>query len=152
MESGAGKTVVFAWHHEVMARLAEGLSAYNPVVYRGGMNDAQKKEAIREFTDKNAKVNVFIGQLKAAGTGINGLQTVCNTVVFAELSWVPGEIAQAIDRCHRIGQTRNVVNVYLPHVPGTLESAMLQVHLGKERVISALMSAPSAVNPLEGLI
>jgi SNF2 family DNA or RNA helicase len=62
-------------------------------------------------------------------------------------------MAQAIDRCHRIGQTADVVNVYMPHVPGTLESAMLQVQLGKQTVIDALLGG-SAVEEsvLEGLI
>ena len=129
------KVVIFARHRDVIDRIATQL---NGVQYHGGLNDAQKKAAVSSFQDKKGP-RVFVGQIQAAGTGINGLQWVSRTVVFAELTWVPGEMAQAIDRCHRIGQTADCVNVYLPHVPGTLESAMLQVHAAKSAVISRVV-------------
>lgn len=145
------KVVIFAWHKDVIKALENALGHCMPVLYHGGMNDEQKKGVVTEFV-RDPSCEVFIGQLKAAGTGINGLQEVCNNVVFAELSWVPGEMAQAIDRCHRFGQKASCVNVYMPHVPGTLESAMLQVQIRKQTVIDALMGAPKEENLLEGLI
>lgn len=136
------KVVIFTKHREVLAQLAARFKAkgIGAVTYQGGMNDAGKRAAVATFVG-DKEVRVFIGQITAAGTGINGLQNVCNTVVFAELSWVPGEMAQAIDRCHRMGQTRGSVNVHLLHVKGTLESAMLQVHLAKQSVIDKLVGA-----------
>ena len=133
------KVVVFAKHREVIKRLETRLTerGMRPVVYHGGMSDGQKKEAVDAFQFPECRV--FIGQIAAAGTGINGLQNHCSTVVFAELSWVPGETGQAVDRCHRIGQKADSVNVYLLHVPGTLESAVLAVHDGKTQVIERLM-------------
>lgn len=142
MDSGVDKIVIFTKHREVLRILDQELGHHLPASYQGGMSDEQKKEAVEEFkTNKNC--GVFIGQLQAAGTGINGLQDVCSHVVFAETSWVPGEMAQAIDRLHRIGQGASSVNVYVPFVPGTLEEAKLQVRTGKERVIDRLME----VNP-----
>ena len=131
------KVVIFARHRDVMDRIATQFGDA-AVQYHGGMNDAQKKAAVSSFQDKTGP-SVFVGQIQAAGTGINGLQWVSRTVVFAELTWVPGEMSQAIDRCHRIGQTADCVNVYLPHVPGTLESAMLQVHAAKGAVIERVV-------------
>ena len=143
------KVVIFARHRDVISGLAEALKTKNPVTYVGGMSDDQKKSVVAKFV-RDSECRVFIGQIQAAGTGINGLQTVCHNVCFAELSWVPGEMSQAIDRCHRIGQSCSEgVNVYMPHVPGTLESAMLQVQLGKGKVIEALVGSR---NELEGLI
>ena len=57
------------------------------------------------------------------------------------MSWVPGEMDQAINRIHRIGIAEDVetVKAYILHVPGTLESAVLNVHDGKNRVIDRLM-------------
>ena len=133
------KAVVFARHLDVIEQLYQLVRGPgHSVVYKGGMSDADKAAAVRRFmTDPECRV--FIGQIQAAGTGINGLQSVCSNVVFAELTWVPGEMAQAVDRCHRIGQTADCVNVYFPHVPGTLESAMLQVHTAKNAVISRVV-------------
>jgi SNF2 family DNA or RNA helicase len=101
------------------------------------MNDAGKHHAIEAF--KSAGVRVFLGQIQAAGTGINGLQEVCSSVVFAELDWTPGVMVQAMDRLHRIGQKAGSVNAYLLHAPGTMESAVLQVQNSKGSVVGKLM-------------
>ena len=65
------------------------------------MTDKQKQDAIETF--QKSYCEVFIGNIRAAGTGINGLQEVCDTAVVVELSWVPGEMSQAINLLHRIG-------------------------------------------------
>lgn len=138
LSSGVDKVVVFARHREVIRRLEEGMKLEGVVVYHGGMSDDQKKEAVDAFR-REGGARVFVGQIAAAGTGINGLQDTCSTVVFAELSWVPGEMGQAVDRCHRLGQTAECVNVHMLHVHGTLESAVLAVLERKEKVITKLM-------------
>lgn len=129
------KIVVFGHHRGVLDKLAAGIGV-GSVVYRGGMNDDEKREAVDRFVH-DANTRIFFGNIKAAGTGIDGLQKVCDTVVFAELSWVPGEMDQAMDRLNRMGQD-NVVTAYVLHVPGTLESAMLHVHDAKNKVIKRL--------------
>ena len=131
------KVVVFCHHKDVVKALFEALKEHHPVIFVGGMSDGAKAGAIQQFQAPGCRV--FIGNIKAAGTGINGLQNVANHVVFAELSWVPGEMAQAIGRLKRMGQNARRVHAHVLHAPGTLESAVLAVHDGKNAVIDKLL-------------
>lgn len=134
------KVVVFFHHTEVGRRLNERLCerGYQPVVYQGGMSDSQKDAQKLLFTSSR-DCRVFLGQIQAAGTGVDGLQKVCSDVVFAEQSWVPGEMGQAIDRLDRMGQAADFVTARVLHAPGTLESAVLGARRGKEAVIDRLL-------------
>lgn len=128
------KVVVFAHHVDVMHRLEAHFrgKGLRPVVYRGGMSDAQKSDAVRIFQAPECRV--FVGQRQAAGTGINGLQRVCSTAVIAEPSWTPGETDQLIGRLDRIGQQDELVNAYVLYARSTLSAVVVQIHDRKERV------------------
>jgi SWI/SNF-related matrix-associated actin-dependent regulator 1 of chromatin subfamily A len=105
------KVVVFAWHTDVIAGIKEHFKD-RAVVYTGAESAKEKGEAIDAFTGRE-DINLFVGQLKAAGVGIDGLQKVCDVCVFVEMSYVPGEILQAIDRLCRIGQVNPVLAQFL---------------------------------------
>jgi SWI/SNF-related matrix-associated actin-dependent regulator 1 of chromatin subfamily A len=150
------KIVVFTWHRDVMEKLRVALmnNGIGSVAYQGGMSDRDKSFAVGQFVnDGNARV--FVGQMQAAGTGINGLQKVANDVVLAELDWTPGTMSQAIDRVDRMDKKFALMptNTYVPMLRGSLESAMLGVSDGKERVIDRLLRpAPSDDDILAGLL
>lgn len=146
------KVVVFAHHVEVINGIYNSVKAfgYDPVIYRGGMTDKQKDETRDKFM-RDRKCRIFIGQRQAAGTGINGLQTVCSTVVIAEPSWVPGETEQMIDRLDRMGQEDDIVNAYMLYARGTLDGVVVHVHDRKEKVCGRLMQAPPETSCLDGL-
>lgn len=132
------KVVVFFRHRNVMASLIERLSSeYGIAILHGGLTDIQRAQEIETF--KNSTCRVLLGQIQVAGTGINGLQDKCSDVVFAELTWVPGETDQAVGRLHRIGQLGEAVNVHIPVVEGTLINAMVEVQRNKRAVIERLM-------------
>lgn len=138
------KLVVFAYHTDVIADLASALRSYGVVTLQGGMSDAAKTASVEAF--QRPQTRVFIGQRTAAGTGINGLQTVCATAVIAEPSWVPGETEQMIDRLDRIGQKGDIVNAYILYAQATLDAIVVGVHDRKALVVDRVMA-----NPLEGL-
>ncbi len=127
------KVVLFCHHRSVMDELYIELSKYNVVQVRGGMGALAKEESIKGFIN-NPKVRIFMGQLDAAGFGIDGLQSVATRVVFGEPAWTPGTNEQAVDRLHRIGQHENVIAEFLV-VEGSLDEKILATVLEKTLVI-----------------
>jgi len=145
------KIVIFARHREVIDKLKEKLSAFNPVIFRGGMTPPEKEKA-KHFFITDPFCRVFIGNIQAAGTGVDGLQKVSNTAIFAELSWVPGEMEQCVRRLKRMGSIGGTVRALVTHATGTLESAILGSHAYKIPVIKRLMGGGDEWNDLDGLI
>jgi len=149
------KVVVFAWHRDVIENLRTCLAGdgVGSVIYQGGMSDEAKKNAVQKFVN-DGNTRAFIGQMQAAGTGINGLQHVANDVVLAEFDWTPGVMSQAIDRVDRMDKKFGLLptNAYAPMLQGSLESAMLGVSDGKERVIDRLLKPAESDDILAGLM
>lgn len=127
------KVVVFAHHNSVINALKESLAGYGVVGIRGGMSSAAKDASVQQFA--YGLPRVFIGQLDTM-EGIDGLQHVCDHVVFAEPAWNPGRNEQCVDRCHRIGQHSNVVAQFLI-VEDSMDEKVLHAVLGKAQSIYA---------------
>lgn len=129
------KVVVYGYHKDVIAELAAGLKEFQPAVITGDTPGVVRQKLVDEFQTSPA-ARVFIGQIQAAGTGIT--LTAASTVVFVETSWVPGEVAQAEDRCHRISQ-KNAVLVQFLVISGSLEEHMLRVLIDKKTTIEKIV-------------
>lgn len=130
------KIVVFAYHKDVIAIIAEKLGQYGVVCITG--DTAQnKRQSIVDAFQGSKECRVFIGQIDAAGVGIT--LTAASNVVFVESSWVPGVIDQAVDRCHRIGQ-KDAVNAQFLVIQDSLEEYMLKTVIEKKQVIEQVMT------------
>jgi hypothetical protein len=103
------------------------------VVLTGEQNQTEKQAAVDRF-QKDPSCQLFIGSITAAGVGIT--LTAASHVMFAELDWVPGNMTQAEDRCHRIGQHDSVLVQYLV-LDGSLDSNMAKTLVEKMTVIEA---------------
>ena len=125
------KVVVFAHHREVVRALAEGDGR---VMLYGGMTEKQKDEAVKRF-QYDPTVHVFVGQITAAGVGLT--LTAARTVVFAEPDWVPGNVTQAEDRCHRIGQ-HDTVRVFHIVAEGSIDARLVRAIVDKQSVIEEI--------------
>jgi superfamily II DNA or RNA helicase len=79
---------------------------------------------------------VFLLSLRAAGTGLN--LTNASYVILYDPWWNPAVEAQAIDRSHRIGQTRTV-NAYRLIAPGTVEEKIWELQQKKSQTISDVL-------------
>lgn len=115
------KIVVFAFHRTVIETLRTGLSEYHPLVLYGKTPANKRQDRIDRF-QKLHYHKVFIANITSAGTAVN--LTAADQILFAEWDWVPGNNAQAIMRCHRIGQD-NPVNVRFCCVPDSIDEKIL---------------------------
>jgi SNF2 family DNA or RNA helicase len=104
-EAGMDKMVLFAVHVQAVEWLAEKLKRFNPVTLYG-KTPANKKQTVVDAFQNNEDCHLLIGNIQTAGVAIT-LTAGCE-VGFAEKNWVPGDIVQALKRCHRRGQTRPV--------------------------------------------
>lgn len=128
------KIFVTAKHTEVIMTLKEKLKKYNPVHLDGKCSAKKKQEAVDTFqNDENCRI--FIGQNVAACTGLT--LTAANHVVMVEPDWSYSVLMQLIDRCHRIGQTRNVMAEILV-IANSIDERVLWTTLTKEGYINAL--------------
>jgi hypothetical protein len=136
-EDQQSKIVVFGHHTEVLESIYMALIKYGPVIITGKTNDAERQRAISLFKEKN-NTRVFIGSMGAAGTGVDGLQTNCSTVVFAELDWTPSLVDQAESRLQRIGQ-KNTVWVYHIVANDSIDSRIVKLMMEKEAVSKEIL-------------
>lgn len=139
----SGKVVVFCHHKEVAAALIEEFKDICTVV-TGSTPLQERHENVEKFqTDPNCRL--FIGNIIAAGTGIT--LTAASHVVFAELDWVPGNVSQAEDRCHRMGQTGSVLVQHIV-AAGSIDAIMAKTIVYKQGVIERALD-PNAAADLE---
>jgi SWI/SNF-related matrix-associated actin-dependent regulator 1 of chromatin subfamily A len=136
LEYGVGKVVVFGWHRATVDGLADAFGA-EAVRLHGGMTDADKQASVDRFqTDPTCRV--FVGNIQAAGVGLT--LTAASHVVFVEMDWTPGNMVQAEDRCHRLGQHACVSVQYLVF-DGTLDEHLADVLARKTAVAFGALDA-----------
>jgi SWI/SNF-related matrix-associated actin-dependent regulator 1 of chromatin subfamily A len=130
----AGKVVCFAHHMEVVKKISEAFQD-RCVVITGSTSMRERNEAVKRFQE-SPEIDLFIGNIQAAGVGIT--LTASNHVVFAELDWVPGNVSQAEDRCHRIGAKGNVLVQHLV-MSGSLDAVMAKAIVAKQQNIKSAL-------------
>lgn len=123
IEGGVEKVVVFVYHRDVLAQVAEQLDDLGVTRIFGGQTPLARDRSRQQFVE-DPDTHILVGQLLAAGTGIDGLQHVCDRVVFGEADWVPGNNEQCVDRLHRYGQKGHVLAEFLV-APGSLDERIL---------------------------
>lgn len=131
LEDGDQKIVVMAHHYEVVDAIIDALRTFGVVSIDGRTKNQDRQAAVDAF-QSDSKVRVFVGTIKAAGVGLT--LTASSTVVFAELDWVPGNVTQAEDRTHRIGQ-RNHVMIYHLVLENSLDERMVEIIIEKQKVM-----------------
>eukprot|EP00919_Chromeraceae_sp_WS-2016_P016940 GHVR01040461.1.p1 GENE.GHVR01040461.1~~GHVR01040461.1.p1 ORF type:complete len:177 (-),score=25.10 GHVR01040461.1:2937-3467(-) len=106
----------------------------------GASNIADRRDMVNDFQKPNSKIFVFLLSTRAGGLGVT--LTAANTVIFYDNDWNPTMDAQATDRAHRIGQSRDV-NVYQLVTKGTIEERIVKRAQQKKTVQSTVYEGAS---------
>ena len=140
LEGGLSKLVIFGHHSTVIGLLRQGLETFSPAIITGDTLPEKRQPEVDRFqTDPSCKV--FIGSLKAAGTGLT--LTASSHVVFAESSYVPSEMDQAENRCHRIGTKDSVLIQHIVNAD-SLDAHMVRLLVKKQDVIDKVLDGQNA--------
>ena len=105
------------------------------VIYNGKISAKDKDKNIEKFTN-DQNIMVFIGNIQAAGVGITLLAS--HTLIFNNISFVPGDNLQMSDRIYRIGQTKDV-DIYYQIFKDTQYERMWNIVLRKSLVINQIV-------------
>ncbi|KAJ7946934.1 Helicase-like transcription factor CHR28 [Quillaja saponaria] len=129
------KAIVFSqWTR--MLDLLEACLKNSSIQYRrldGTMSVVARDKAVKDFNTL-PEVSVIIMSLKAASLGLN-MVSACH-VLLLDLWWNPTTEDQAIDRAHRIGQTRPVTVLRLT-VRDTVEDRILALQQKKRKMVAS---------------
>ncbi|XP_026456583.1 SWI/SNF-related matrix-associated actin-dependent regulator of chromatin subfamily A-like protein 1 isoform X2 [Papaver somniferum] len=124
IEAGC-KFLIFAHHQSMIEAIHEYLLKKKVRCIRidGGTTPSLRHAMVSDFQEKD-DIKAAVLSIKAGGVGLT--LTAASTVFFAELSWTPGDIIQAEDRAHRIGQVSSV-NVYFLLANDTVDDIIWDV-------------------------
>lgn len=139
------KSLVFSQFTSMLAIVRQHLDAKGiKYAYLDGQT-RKRKQVVDEFqTDPDTKI--FLISLKAGGLGLN--LTAAEYVFLLDPWWNPAVEAQAIDRAHRVGQTRRVF-AYRLICRDTVEEKILELQQKKRELADAILEADGG--PLKDL-
>ena len=98
-----------------------------------------RRDTVHDFQTR-PDIFIFLLSTRAGGLGIN--LTAADTVIFYDSDWNPTIDSQAMDRAHRLGQTKQVT-VYRMITRGTIEERIRKRALQKEEVQRVVISGGS---------
>lgn len=140
-KSSQHKILVFSQFVSMLDLIKEELQKRNiSFEYLTGQTKNRAKK-VNEFQE-NENVRVFLISLKAGGTGLN--LTEADYVYLVDPWWNPAVENQAIDRCYRIGQKKNVIAVRLI-CPNTVEEKIMKLQQSKTQLANDLITTDNSV-------
>ncbi len=133
---GGHRALVFSQFTGFLGKVRTELDAAGvPYCYLDGRTQ-DRAAALQRFSA--GSVPVFLISLKAGGFGLN--LTEADYCFLLDPWWNPATEAQAVDRIHRIGQTRNVM-VYRLIASGTIEEKVMALKQRKAELFSSVIDS-----------
>ena len=116
------KLVVFCYHRDCFEMLMKEFG--NICVGINGDTPSNKRQSIVDRFQKDKKIKLFNGQIRAAGVGIT--LTAAGAVAFVEFGDTATEHEQAEDRIHRISQEADKIIAYYLIAQGTVDEDIIE--------------------------
>lgn len=139
--SSGHKALVFSQFTSLLKILGKSLEKLSiPFEYLDGKT--RRREAIVDRFQNDPKLPVFLISLKAGGVGLN--LTAADYCFILDPWWNPAAEAQAIDRAHRIHQTKTVF-AYRLISKGTIEEKIQQLQKSKRNLAQAVLEENGSV-------
>lgn len=138
---GNHKVLIFSQFLGMLALIREKLNekGISYQYFDGSYTAVQREKAIQEF-QHNEECTVFLISLKAGGMGLN--LTAADYVYIVDPWWNPAVEQQAIDRTHRIGQTKNIF-AYRYICKDTVEEKIMLLKDKKNLLVKDIISDDS---------
>jgi SWI/SNF-related matrix-associated actin-dependent regulator of chromatin subfamily A-like protein 1 len=128
------KAVVFCVSHSIIDKI---MAKYKDISVKiDGRDSQENRQKSVDLFQNNTNTKIFVGNIKAAGVGLT--LTKASHVIFAELDWVPANIYQAEDRCHRMGQ-KDIVFVYHYVLEGSFDETFIKVIVNKQNIFDKML-------------
>ncbi len=135
---GDHKALIFSQFLGMLGLIREKLKEQNiPFEYFDGSTSATERERAIQNFQNNDECRVFLISLKAGGVGLN--LTAADYVYIVDPWWNPAVEQQAIDRTHRIGQTKNIF-AYRMICLDSIEDKILQLQERKRILARELIT------------
>ena len=139
---GDHKALIFSQFLGMLALIKQKLIEHSiPFEYFDGSTSAPDREKAIQNFQNNDECRVFLISLKAGGVGLN--LTAADYVYIVDPWWNPAVEQQAIDRTHRIGQTKNIF-AYRMICIDTIEDKILQLQERKKTLAKELIADDSS--------
>jgi SNF2 family DNA or RNA helicase len=135
------KALVFSQFTSLLAIVRENLDREGMTYEYLDGKTRKRGERVKRFQE-DADCPLFLISLKAGGHGLN--LTAADYVFILDPWWNPAVEAQAIDRAHRIGQTRSVF-AYRLICRDTIEDKIVELQRSKRNLADAIVSADNSL-------
>ncbi|KAH9944198.1 SNF2 family N-terminal domain-containing protein [Epithele typhae] len=147
LDDGITKTVVFSQWTSMLDKVEDALEIANIHYERldGTMKRDERTKAM-EALKHDPSCEVLLVSLKAGGVGLN--LTAAQRVYLMDPYWNPAVENQAVDRIHRLGQTRPVTTIKLI-IENTIEARLLAVQKKKSELAKLTLGPPLSKSDLQ---
>lgn len=135
------RALVFSQFTSFLARIRAVLERRGVGVVQLDGTTRDRDHVIEEF--RSGRAPVFLISLKAGGTGLT--LTEADYVYVMDPWWNPAAEEQAVDRAHRIGQTKKV-NVYRLVAADTIEDRVVALQEKKRRLVTSVIEGAGAAS------